>query len=173
MSSSWRSCTSRSACVCAQVLLFLNNAIGKKGPMERMTDYWDVATFFEIKLLMEDYGHCVRAAECMYRLNPPAWYLHSTLTNISIIEIARQKRAAEAAAAQAHALQQQASTYGSSAAASASPANSLASADRPLNERAKQVRCGYCISSIHNAFYIVSSHAPNVCILILSRTVFH
>ena len=126
--------------------------------MERMTDYWDVATFFEIKLLMEDYAHCVHAAECMYRLNPPAWYLHSTLTNISIIENARQKRAAEAAAAHAHAhaLQQQASTYGSSAyasgpaavvaaaAASSSSANNLASADRPLNERAKQVRCEYC-----------------------------
>lgn len=138
---------------CVQVLLFLNNAIGKKGPIEKMSDYWDVATFFEIKLLMEDYAHCVQAAECMYRLNPPAWYLNSTLSNISIIENARQKRAAELAAAAASAAHSQqatgfgSSSYGSSqgAGTGAAPstnsnsANSVPSADRQVKEHAKQV----------------------------------
>ncbi|KAM9577802.1 mitogen-activated protein kinase kinase kinase 15 [Trichechus inunguis] len=64
----------------------LNSLLGRKGSLEKMNNYWDVGQFFNVSMLANDAGKAVQAAEKLFKLNPPVWYLRSLVQNILLIQ---------------------------------------------------------------------------------------
>jgi mitogen-activated protein kinase kinase kinase 5 len=67
--------------------------LGKKSrSLKDLSDYWDVATYFELHTIRDDWTKACQAALHMYLLNPPIWYLKSTINNLKIFHQAIRMR---------------------------------------------------------------------------------
>ncbi|XP_016054867.1 PREDICTED: mitogen-activated protein kinase kinase kinase 15, partial [Miniopterus natalensis] len=63
----------------------LNSLLGKKGCLENMNNYWDVGQFFNVSMLASNVGKSIQAAERLFSLKPPVWYLRSLVQNLFLI----------------------------------------------------------------------------------------
>ncbi|NXL94284.1 M3K15 kinase, partial [Alectura lathami] len=64
----------------------LNSLLGRKGSLEKMNSYWDVGQFFSVSMLANDISKAVQAAEKLFKLKPPVWYLKSLVQNLMLIQ---------------------------------------------------------------------------------------
>ncbi|XP_036126075.1 mitogen-activated protein kinase kinase kinase 15 [Molossus molossus] len=63
----------------------LNSLLGSKGCLEKMNNYWDVGHFFSISMLANNVVKAIQAAEKLFKLKPPVWYLRSLVQNLFLI----------------------------------------------------------------------------------------
>ncbi|XP_030612692.1 mitogen-activated protein kinase kinase kinase 15 isoform X2 [Archocentrus centrarchus] len=64
----------------------LNSLLGRKGSLEKMNNYWDVGQFFTVSMLASDIPKATQAAEKLFKLKPPVWYLRSVVQNLQLIQ---------------------------------------------------------------------------------------
>ncbi|XP_051682948.1 mitogen-activated protein kinase kinase kinase 15 isoform X2 [Oryctolagus cuniculus] len=64
----------------------LNSLLGRKGSLEKMSNYWDVGQFFTVSMLATDVNKAIQAAERLFRMKPPVWYLRSLVQNLFLIQ---------------------------------------------------------------------------------------
>nr|KAF6320605.1 mitogen-activated protein kinase kinase kinase 15 [Pipistrellus kuhlii] len=63
----------------------LSSMLGRKGCLEKMSNYWDVGQFLSVTMLANNAGKFIQAAEKLFKLKPPIWYLRSLVQNLSLI----------------------------------------------------------------------------------------
>ncbi|KAK5604686.1 hypothetical protein CRENBAI_012894 [Crenichthys baileyi] len=57
----------------------ISTLLGRKGSLEKMTDYWDVGFYLGANILAKEFRKVIEASEKLYRLNAPVWYLASIM----------------------------------------------------------------------------------------------
>ena len=63
----------------------LNGLIGRRGHLQDIQQFWIVGRFILISVLARDITRACLAAERMFLLNPPPWYLRSILQDLDVI----------------------------------------------------------------------------------------
>lgn len=51
----------------------MNHTLGRSGLIEKQTEYWGIASYFEVAVLAGDYVKACAAAERMAMVKPPVW----------------------------------------------------------------------------------------------------
>ncbi|XP_028936678.1 mitogen-activated protein kinase kinase kinase 6 [Ornithorhynchus anatinus] len=62
-----------------QIGVKLSCLLGRKGSVEKMQYYWDVGFYLGAQILANDPAKVAQAAEKLYKLNPPTWYVVSVM----------------------------------------------------------------------------------------------
>lgn len=69
-----------------QIALVLNNLFGRKGGLDQISDYWDVANFFVMSILAENYKKVNECALKLFNMRSPAWHMKTTIDDIQTIQ---------------------------------------------------------------------------------------
>ncbi|XP_063299335.1 mitogen-activated protein kinase kinase kinase 5 [Pelobates fuscus] len=64
----------------------LSSLLGKKGNLEKLQSYWDVGFYLGASVLANDLTKVIQAAERLFKLKAPAWYLNSVVDTILIYQ---------------------------------------------------------------------------------------
>ncbi|XP_048458677.1 mitogen-activated protein kinase kinase kinase 15 [Rhincodon typus] len=64
----------------------LNSLLGRKGNLDQMNNYYDVGHFFTVSMLAKDINKAVQAAEKLFKLKPPFWYMKSLVQNLILLQ---------------------------------------------------------------------------------------
>uniref|UniRef100_UPI00398F40AE mitogen-activated protein kinase kinase kinase 15 n=1 Tax=Pristiophorus japonicus TaxID=55135 RepID=UPI00398F40AE len=64
----------------------LNSLLGRNGNLDKMNNYYDVGHFFTVSMLAKDVNKAVQAAEKLFKLKPPFWYLRSVVQNLMLLQ---------------------------------------------------------------------------------------
>lgn len=63
----------------------LNGLIGRRGHLKTLKEYWIVGRFILISALAKDLSRGMLAAEQMFLLHPPQWYLRSVMKDLNLL----------------------------------------------------------------------------------------
>ncbi|XP_066934989.1 mitogen-activated protein kinase kinase kinase 15-like isoform X2 [Clytia hemisphaerica] len=69
-----------------RVCMTLNGLIGRRGHLQDIQQFWIVGRFILISVLARDVSRACLAAERMFLLNPPPWYLRSIIQDLEVIK---------------------------------------------------------------------------------------
>ncbi|XP_072265047.1 mitogen-activated protein kinase kinase kinase 5 [Pyxicephalus adspersus] len=64
----------------------ISSLLGKKGNLEKIQSYWDVGYYMGASVLANDHTKVIQAAEKLFKLKTPAWYLNSVVDTILIYQ---------------------------------------------------------------------------------------